>query len=310
MTDQGHHRCEQIDCLIVGGGPAGLAAATYLGRFRRRVVLFDAGESRARLIPITRNCPGFPDGISGADLLSRLRRQALLSGAELRDEAVQDIKRDDTEFVAAGPTPVRARAVLLATGVVDTLPDIPLATDMIGGGTMRLCPICDGYEVIDKRVAVMGPAKDAAKKALFMRTYTRDVTVLATDGKRGIDGCSGPLIREAGIRFKACIPNSLRPLGEHAVVLLSDGTTCTFDSVYQAMGCRTGAKFGIDLGATCDDLGYLIVDAHQRTVVPGLYAAGDVVNEINQIAVAFGHAAIAATDIHNHLADPNRSFRH
>ncbi|BCM20947.1 thioredoxin reductase [Mesorhizobium sp. J8] len=173
---------------------------------------------------------------------------------------------------------------------------------------MRLCPICDGYEVTDKRVAVMGPAKEAAKKALFMRIYTHDVTVLATDGQRGIDGC--PTVPEAGIRFAACIPNSLRPLGEYAVVLLSDGTTSTFDSVYPAMGCKTGAKFGTDLGATCDDPGYLIVDAHQRTLVPGLYAAGDVVNEINQIAVAFGHAAIAATDIHNHLAETSHSFRH
>ncbi|WP_411967780.1 NAD(P)/FAD-dependent oxidoreductase [Mesorhizobium sp. CA6] len=155
--------------MIVGGGPAGLAAATYLGRFRRRVVVFDAGESRAKLIAITRNCPGFPDGISGPELLSRLRQQALLSGAELREEALQDIKRDGAEFIAAGPTSVRAGAVLLATGVVDTLPDIPLATDMIRGGTMRLCPICDGYEIIDKRVAVIGPLKEAMRKASFLR---------------------------------------------------------------------------------------------------------------------------------------------
>ncbi|RWB70390.1 MAG: NAD(P)/FAD-dependent oxidoreductase [Mesorhizobium sp.] len=305
MTDQRNRRSAQIDCLIVGGGPAGLAAATYLGRFRRRVVVFDAGESRARLIPMTRNCPGFPDGISGADLLSRLRQQALLNGAELRDEAIRDIEHDGTEFLVASPSSVRARAVLLATGVVDTLPDIPSTTDMIRSGTMRLCPICDGYEVIDKRVGVMGPVKEAAKKAVFLQTYTRNVTVLATDSASDIAGGSGPLIQEAGIQIETCIPHSLRPLGEKAAVLLSNGTTSIFDSVYPAMGCTTGAKLGIDLGATCDDLGYLVVDAHQQTAVPGLYAAGDVVNEINQIAVAFGHAAIAATDIHNRLSDAN-----
>lgn len=294
---------ERIDCLVIGGGPAGLAAATYLGRFRRRVVVVDCGQSRAKLIPITRNCPGFPDGIAGAELLNRLRQQALQSGADLRHDIIHEIGRDGTDFIAIGSTAIRSRAALLASGIVDKLPETPSADDMIRAGTLRLCPICDGYEVIDKRVAVLGPAEEAVKKALFMRTYTRDVTVLTTDASSEIDADAGRLIHEAGIQLEPCIPHSLRPSGEQATIQLSNGTASSFDTVYPAMGCTIRSQLGLDLGATCDELGNLVVDAHQRTVVPGLYAAGDVVNEINQIAVAFGHASIAATDMHNYLDD-------
>ncbi|TIO83452.1 MAG: FAD-binding protein, partial [Mesorhizobium sp.] len=90
MEDDSVCQWERIDCLVIGGGPAGLAAATYLGRFRRRVVVVDCGQSRAKLIPITRNCPGFPDGIAGAELLNRLRQQALQSGADLRHDIIHE----------------------------------------------------------------------------------------------------------------------------------------------------------------------------------------------------------------------------
>src|SRR5690348_2999702 len=89
-----------LDCLIVGAGPAGLTAAIYLARFRRNFVLADAGASRAALIPCTHNCPGFPDGVSGAELLSRLQAQAEKYGAIPRRANISDLQRDDTGFVA------------------------------------------------------------------------------------------------------------------------------------------------------------------------------------------------------------------
>ncbi|RWE39047.1 MAG: NAD(P)/FAD-dependent oxidoreductase, partial [Mesorhizobium sp.] len=110
-------------CLIVGGGPAGLAAATYLGRFRRRVIVVNAGESRARCIPVSHNCPGFPDGISGVDLLERLRQQALTGTVDLMNGTVTALRRDGPDFVATASFAARARAVLFATGIVDTLPN-------------------------------------------------------------------------------------------------------------------------------------------------------------------------------------------
>ncbi|MEP9380356.1 NAD(P)/FAD-dependent oxidoreductase [Aquabacter sp. CN5-332] len=294
-----------FDCLIIGGGVAGLTAATYLGRFRRRTIVIDAGESRAKWIPVTRNCPGFPDGVTGPYLLERLRQQAVKYGAVLLDDTVHDLCRAENAFTAIASFPIRARSVVMATGIVDALPDSPDVPAMLKAGTLRLCPICDGYEVIDKRVAVMGTLEAAAKKALSMRTYSRDVTVLATDAATDPD--LRTQLTNAGIQLAVCATDPIRPDGTRASVTLANGRTLTFDTIYPAMGCTIRSTLAIGLGAECDDAGNLIVDSHQRTAIPGLYAAGDVVNEINQIAVAFGHAAIAASDIHNFLQASDRA---
>ena len=291
------------DCLIIGGGPAGLTAATYLGRFRRRVILVDAGQSRANWIPLSHNCPGFPDGIAGTELLERLRNQALLSGVRLIEDTVLDLRRRGTGFIATAASPIHARTVLLATGIVDLLPDAPNVASMIKAGSLRLCPICDAHEIIDKRIAVMGPADQAMTKALFLRTYTSDITMLITDAPVGLDAGAVEMIRRAGIKVEPCLPNSIQIAGNQASILLRSGTISAFDTIYPAMGCTIRSNLAVELGAHCDDVGNLVVDSHQRTAVPGLYAAGDVVNEINQIAVAFGHAAVAATDMHNYLTD-------
>ncbi|MBZ9674588.1 NAD(P)/FAD-dependent oxidoreductase [Mesorhizobium sp. ES1-1] len=295
------------DCLIIGGGPAGLTAASYLGRFRRRVIVVDAGQSRAKWIPVSHNCPGFPDGISGLDLLDRLRKQALKSGVDFVEDTVCGLHRDGADFIAQARSPIHARTVLIATGILDTLPDAPDVPDMIATGSLRLCPICDAYEVIDKRIAVMGPATPAMKKALFMQAYTGDVTVLVPDAPVELDAEARALIARAGIDVEKCMLDSVHPSGNQAGIRLADGAVSTFDTIYPAMGCTILSKLATDLGAQRDEVGNLVVDPHQRTIIPGLYAAGDVVNEINQIAVAFGHAAIAATDIHNYLSGTERS---
>jgi thioredoxin reductase (NADPH) len=296
------------DCLIIGGGPAGLTAATYLGRFRRRIVVVDAGQSRAKWIPVSHNCPGFPDGITGIDLLDRLRQQALMTGVDLIDDTVRDLRRDGANFIANASFRIQARTVLVATGIVDTLPNVPDVSDMIASGSLRLCPICDAYEVIDKRIAVVGPADQAMKKALFMRAYTSDVTMLVSDAPVELDAEANDMIQRAGINVEPCLPDTIHFSGNQAGIRLAGGIISAYDTIYPAMGCTIRSKLATDLGAECDEVGNLVVDSRQRTVVPGLYAAGDVVDEINQIAVAFGHAAVAATDIHNYLSDAARNW--
>lgn len=151
-----------VDCLIIGAGPAGLTAAIYLLRFLRSIALFDSGKSRASWIPVSHNYSGFPYGVSGDELLERLRLQAERYGAEITPQKVESLRRTENGFAAmAGGVEHRGRTVLLAMGALDKMPVMPGLDDAIARGLVRLCPICDGYDVIDKRIAVYGPLEIA-----------------------------------------------------------------------------------------------------------------------------------------------------
>ena len=159
------------EVLIIGAGPAGLTAATYLGRFRRRTLVVDAGEPRACWIPVSHNMPGFPAGIGGSDILKRMREQAEEYGAVVMPGRVETLARDGDGFVAQmDGRAIHARAVLLATGVVDHHPDLPGVERAVQRSLVRVCPICDGYEATDKAVAVIGHSDKGAREAAFMRT--------------------------------------------------------------------------------------------------------------------------------------------
>jgi thioredoxin reductase (NADPH) len=153
-----------LDCLIIGGGPAGLVAALYLGRYHRRTCVVDAGESRAALIPESHNYPGF-NGIGGPELLLRLGEQARRYGAETVKGVVSTLRRrDDGVLVARGHSglEIHARFVLLATGLVDECPRVE--GDDQASAAVRFCPVCDGYEATDKEVAVVGGIESGSKK--------------------------------------------------------------------------------------------------------------------------------------------------
>jgi thioredoxin reductase (NADPH) len=294
---------ELSDCTIVGAGPAGLTAATYLARYRCRIKVFDTGSSRAALIPRTHNYPGFPDGIRGQDLLQRLRDQALRYGVRVTDDEVTGIEVASERFAvrtASGQT-VTTRTVLLATGIVDVKPDMPNLYRAIHEGHVRLCPVCDGYEVVDKEVAVLGPAAQAAHKALFLRPYTHRLTVLLSDGESALHGEQRRELLEAGIEIEPRRVVDLFIEGDEIAAELDDGRRRRVEVLYPALGCQVRSALATKLGARCDAQGYVLTDNHQMTNVEGLYAAGDVTNELNQICVATGHSAIAATDIYNKL---------
>ncbi|WP_284735599.1 NAD(P)/FAD-dependent oxidoreductase [Dongia deserti] len=290
-----------LDCVIVGGGPAGLAAAIYLARFRRAVQLVDAGSSRAKLIPRTHNLPGFPDGVSGRDLLDRLHQQAARFGVSPLIGQVETVDAVDGGFSVGGTSvALNARTVLLATGVVDRKPDIADLDELVARGIVRFCPICDAYEIVGRKVAVIGPIDHAMKEAQFLRTYTPDVTVLASDLLRS-DRTSKPERGEPGIRILREQRLRFDAIAGQVTAALPDGTHLHFDVLYAALGTTVRSELARRLGAGCTDTTCILVDGHQRTSVRGLYAAGDVVQELDQIAVAFGHAAIAATAVHNDL---------
>jgi thioredoxin reductase (NADPH) len=293
-----------VECLVIGGGPAGLAAAVYLARFRRDVTVVDAGASRASWIPVSHNIVGFPHGLSGNDLLVRLREQASEYGANLVSGEVTALERDgDGGFsVTYGGRTVTADRVLLATGGLDVEPELPGLRDAVARGLVRYCPICDAYEVREKKVALIAFGKCRVKEALLLRRYTDHLSVLTLGQDLDISDEERRTLTDAGIAVLNTPVTSLRMEGETiAAWHMEDGTRHCFDTIYSALGTRIRSGLATDLGAKADGDGALIVDRHQQTSIAGLYAAGDVVAGLSQISVASGHAAIAATHLNASL---------
>lgn len=292
----------EVDVLVIGAGPAGLTAATYLARFRRSVLIADGGQSRACWIPVSHNMPGFPQGITGDAILRRMTEQATEYGAVIEPGHVESLQVQPDGFAALlNGRPVMARAILLATGVLDHHPDLPGVERAIERALVRICPICDGYEAIDKAVAVIGDDDKGAREAAFLRTYSGRVTLIHTGPREALSARDE--LERLGIELICAPLDNVRLEGDRVTALSWGGVFRSFDLVYSALGTSPQAGLAETLGARLGEDGRLFTDAHQQTSVAGLYAAGDVVRGLNQIAVATAEAAVAATAIHNQLRD-------
>ena len=293
------------DCLVIGGGPAGLTAAIYLTRFHLSLKVVDAGKSRASLIPCTHNHAGYPEGISGKELIARMTTQAQKYGASIETGRVTRLDRIDGGFEAEwGSGSATARTLLIATGVVNRRPpmDEELHDEALARGLIRYCPICDGYEVTDRKVGVIGDDSHGVAEAVFLRGFTEDVTLIAPDTALSLSPEDQDRLRQYGIEAVDG-PCQAVAIDGKCITVDTPGGHHTFDSVYPALGSDTHTDLAQMVGAELScDTGCIIVDDHQRASVPGLYAAGDVVLGLDQISHAMGEGGVAATTIRNDLA--------
>jgi thioredoxin reductase (NADPH) len=295
---------DMLDCLVIGGGPAGLTAAIYLGRFRRRLLVVDKGWSRAAWITHSRNVPGFAEGVAGPALLETMRVQARLYGAVIEIGTIESLRRGDGDcFIAERDgSEILARSVILATGVRENEPPVPHVADSVRSGLIRTCPICDGYECIGKHVAVLGNGEHAAREAIFLRTYTDKLSLLLMATEIiPLSETTLHDLRAAEITVTTVAIGSIHVDDKVTVLGVEDGVTHRFDMIYSAFGIEAQTALAAALGAKMDAEQRIFVNEHQETSVTGLFAAGDLVRGLNQIAVANGEAAIAATAIHNRL---------
>lgn len=299
-----------FDCIIIGGGPAGLTAALYLARYRRKVRVIDNGGCRANRVPVSHNVPAFPNGIRGQDLLDRMRRHAKACGASFSQGFVSDLWRNGELFCVITRNEIDfAPAVLLATGVTNRKPSLgarPYAR-AVANGLIRYYPACDGYEARGQRIAVLGMDGHGVAEALILRTYSPHVTLLASRAP-GISEEDRALLVSAGIaiidRPVAAIAlkkNSLR------IMVESDPDPLYFDTLYPVLGFTANAFLARRVEATVREDGCLNVDQRQQTTVDMLYAAGNVVDGLNQIGVAMGQGVVASTAIHNALRERQRT---
>lgn len=295
------------DCLIIGGGPAGLLAATYLARYRRHIAVIDNGRSRAALIPTSHNYPGTQKGISGKKILENLRKQLQVHGIEPFTDTITHLKKDEKNnlFLATSKNCIfRSKKILLATGVSNIEPDLPNLKEAILNGFIRHCMICDGYEIIDKRVALIGYGKKVLEESLFLKTYTQDITILTTGRPIYLSRQDVSLLENQQIKI---ITDSISDLiikkNKITAFRLKSGTACNFDTIYSALGTIAHSDFTKALDIKLGKNHCILTDKSQQTSASGVYAAGDITTALDQISVAFGQAAIAATAIHNILRE-------
>lgn len=303
MTETKTQTAPEWDCLIVGGGPAGLTAAIYLARYHRKIIIVDDGNSRAKWIPRSHNHAGFPDGIGGEELLARMRIQAEQFGAKIIKGRVEAIKGKVGDFMASGQGfAMRSRTIMFASGTKNRRPELDDAThrEALAAGQLRYCPVCDGFEATGQVIGVIGGGARGAAEAMFLKTFSDDITLI-TLGVCDLNADERGDMQSAGIQIEEQPLTHLEFTANGVFVDLADGKRLRFDICYPALGSDSNIDVAKAIGVGSDDGCCIKVDSKQRTNIRGIYAAGDIVDALDQISVAMGHAAIAATTLHNDL---------
>ena len=297
--------------IIVGGGIAGLSAALYLGRAKRDTLVIDSGKSMARWEPDVQNYLGFPDGISGEELLARGCAQARAYEVEFATDEIVDARREENTFLLRSRERVyRSRRVLIATGIFHVPPEINGVAECLGH-SMFFCKDCDGYRVQDKAVVIYGWTNETVEYALAMLAYT-PIVAIVTDGRpprwdetraRWIDEYELPVFTATILEacHEGCAIRSLR---------LSSGDEVEVDALFTTRGDICYNELARSLGAEVDSEGQIRVNANMATSVPGLYAAGCVTPANCQMIISAGDGAVAAQAINRDLFEESLKTHH
>jgi thioredoxin reductase len=312
VTEPALNEQPPFDAVIVGGGPAGLTCAIFLGRYRRRVLLIDDEHPRNKA---SRGVHGFlgQHGIKPGKLLDRGRAEARESGVELMAGRVRSIERNGDLFdvtTSGGDgvcVRVRARRIVLAYGVRDTLPDIP-KIESYYGVTVHHCPDCDGYESRDQRIGVIGWGKSAAGLALKLLQWSDDIVVFPHGHPREWDEemHSKLLAEQIDVKDERVIA-LVGKRGRVAAAVLSTGERVAVGRLFFTIGAERSTTLAEDLGCEVDpDTPNVIVNEHRRTTVEGVWAVGDLAPGSQLVITSAADGAIAAIDLNKSLLPPSR----
>jgi thioredoxin reductase len=300
---------EPYDAVVVGGGPAGMSAALWLGRYRRRVVVLDVGEPRNEPAWAVHGYPGIVDP-SPLELRRRLQQQALGDGVETRAGDVVKIDGRKDDFVAhtgAGDV-MRARRVLLAYGLRDYLPDIDGVSELYGTSVFH-CPDCDGPSFADTRIGVVGWDRHGARLALYLRHWSPQITLLTHGRKLELDDEAVGIVRSNGIDI---IAEPVTRVEGHGGTLtqaeFDQREPLRLDALFFHLGSEPRCELAEQLGCALDDDGYVIVDQGQETSMPGVHAAGDIAGQPHLASIAAAEGVRAALAIHRSLLPDERQL--
>jgi len=305
---------EVRDVIIIGSGPAGYTAALYAARARLNPLVFEGSVTAGGALMTTtevENFPGFPDGVLGPDLMDAVRKQAERFGAELVADDVTEVDLTvSPKVVRVGGDTFLAKTVIIATGSSYRELGIP-GEKRLGGHGVSWCATCDGFFFRDQAIAVVGGGDSAMEEATFLTRFARSVTVIhRRDALRASKIMQDRALANPKIRF-AWDSEVAEVVGEDRVTSLKlrnvktgEQSTLEISGVFVAIGHDPRSELFADVLAT-DAEGYLLVEQPStRTAIPGVFAAGDVVDHTYRQAVtAAGTGCAAALDAERWLAD-------
>lgn len=296
----------EMDCIIVGGGIAGLQAAIQLGRYSaHQVLVVDAGEGRSTLCRTYHNILGYPDGVSGKELRTIGRMQAEQTGVLFEKDRIVEAMRvheDKIRLKGSSGTLYQAKTVLLATGLSDRIPDIPGLKSTLGR-TVYVCPDCDGYEIQGKRTILLGAGEAGANMAMTLIERTNDLLYINHE-QTAISADLHRQMKQAGVRYLEAAVQEVQQMedGHITGVLTEDGQIFESERGFIAFGGnRVHYELAEQLGAVIADNKHVEANPRSMQAAPHVWIAGDLGIHAEQATVAMGEGAIAAIWIHKAL---------
>lgn len=292
------------DCLIVGGGIAGLQAAIQLGRYNHNVMVLDSGDGRSAICQSYHNILGYPDGVSGPELREIGRRQAEQYGVEFvigKADLAQKAEGGFEVKAESGDT-FKAKTLLLATGVMDRIPPFPELMPTLGI-SVYICPDCDGHEVKDKSTIVMGSGNPGANMALTLNYFTDKLTYVNHENKE-VDEKKMAEMKDKGIEYvEGPIEKVLADGPDFRGVILANGEELTSERGFMAFGGNeVKSQLAQQLGVDLHKNKHVLVDPRTKmTNVENVWAAGDLVAHSEQTTIAMGDGMQASIWIHKTL---------
>jgi len=304
------------EVIVLGGAPAGLTAALYAGRAARKTLLL-AGPypgGQVATTELVENFPGFPKGINGAELAQRMQRQTERFGAQIMMDTATKVDFSTSPFaVWTDSKTYRGRTVIIATGAFPRRLGVPGEAEFFGRG-VSTCATCDGFFYKDKRVVVVGGGDSAIDEGLYLTKFAREVVVVhRRDQLRAAKIYQERAFANPKMRF---VWDSVaeKVLGDQTVtgvrvrnVKTEDTSIIEADGMFVYVGMVPGTKLFTDQ-IEMDERGYIVTDSHQRTNVPGVFAAGDVQSpDFRQIVVAAASGAMAAIEADRFLVEQSNA---
>ena len=296
---------ENFDIIIIGAGPAGLAAGLYAGRQNSKALVIDKGLAGGlgSEVPMMENYPGF-DLISGMELISKMKPQCEKFSEIRENQIIEDIeKRDDGIYIKTKSSigddfnEYLTKSVILATGASHRHLNVPGENEFLGRG-VAYCATCDGMFFVNRNVLMVGGGNSAAQEALYLKNIGCNVKIVHRRDSLRCEHRLEELLQEKGVEilWNSTIKEIKGDMAVNSVTLVRDGVEEEYetDAVFVAIGDEPSNGLAKQLGVEIDENGYIITDKSQSTNVSGVYAAGDITGGVKQWIVACGEGAVAA----------------